>query len=83
MSKKNPLLQHPQFVVTYLENLLNPWLWIERADKLLEASKVLEPQIRDYWKVVLANFKEGRYNKGGEPPHIPPSNLHDPYFIRP
>jgi len=80
MGKKNPLLQHPQFV-DYLDRLLNLWSWVEKADKLLEASKVLEPQLQDYWNVVLTNFKEGRYNKGGAPPNLPPSNLHDPYFI--
>jgi len=41
----------------------------------------LELQIQDYWNVVINNAKEGRYNRGGEPLHIPPSDLHDPYFI--
>ncbi len=81
MVKKNPLSQHPQFVVLYLDHLLNLWFWVEKADKLLEASKLLEPQLRAYWNVVLTNAKEGRYNKGGEPPNIPPSDLHGPYFI--
>jgi len=81
MVKKNPLSQHPQFVVLYLDSLLNPWLWLEKADKLLEASKLLEPQLRDYWNVVLTNAKEGKYNKGGAPPNPPPSDLHGPYFI--
>jgi len=81
MVKKNPLSQHPQFFVQYIENLLNWGLWVDKADKLLEASKILEPQIRDYWSIVINDAKEGRYNKGGEPPHIPPSNIQDPYFI--
>jgi len=81
MVKKNPLSQHPQFVVLYIDALLNLWSWVEKADKLLEASKLLEPQLRAFWNVVLTNGKEGRYNKGGEPPNIPPSDLHGPYFI--
>ena len=81
MGTKNPLSQHPQFVVLYLDNLLNPRLWLEKADKLLEASKLLEPQLRDFWNVVSASAREGRYNKGGQPPNIPPSDLHGPYFI--
>ena len=81
MVKKNPLSQHPQFVVPYIDALLNLWSWVEKADELLEASKVLEPQLREYWNVVLTNAKEGRYNKGGEPPNPPPPNLHGPYFI--
>ena len=81
MVRKNPLLQHPQFVIVYLEQLLNPQLWLEQGDKLLEASKVLEPRLRDFWNVVLNNAKEGRYDKGDEPPNIPPSDLHGPYFI--
>ena len=81
MVKKNPLSQHPQFVVLYLDQLLNPWFWIDKADKLLEASKVLEPRLRDFWNVVLTNAKEGRYNKGGKPPNPPPPDLHGPYFI--
>ncbi len=81
MVKKNPLSQHPQFVVLYIDALLNLWSWVEKADKLLEASKLLEPQLRDFWNVVLTNAKERRYNKGGEPPNIPPSDLHGPYFI--
>ncbi len=81
MDNKSPLSTNPQFFIQYIENLLNWGLWVDKADKLLEASKILEPQIQDYWNVVINNAKEGRYNKGGEPPHIPPSNLHDPYFI--
>jgi len=48
---------------------------------MLEASKILEPRLREYWNVVLTNAKEGRYDKEGEQPHIPPANLHGPYFI--
>ena len=81
MGRKNPLSQYPQFVVLYLDQLLEPWFWVDKADKLLEASKVLEPQLRDYWNVVLTNAKEGRYNEGGKPPNLPPSDLHGPYFI--
>ena len=81
MDNKSPLSKNPQFFIQYIENLLNWELWVDKADKLLEASKILEPQIRDYWNVVMNNAKEGRYNKGGEPPHIPPSNIQDPYFI--
>ncbi len=81
MDNKSPLSKNPQFFIQYIENLLNWRLWVDKADKLLEASKILEPQIRDYWNVVRNNAKEGRYNKGGEPPHIPPSDIHDPYFI--
>jgi hypothetical protein len=51
------------------------------ADEMLEASKVLEPQLRRYWSVVMTNTKEGKYDKGREYPHIPPPNLHGPYFI--
>jgi hypothetical protein len=81
MTRKNPLSQYPQFVVDYLQRLHNLQSWVDDADKLLEAAKVLEPQLRDFWHVVQTNAKEGRYNKGGEPPHIPPSDLHGPYFI--
>ncbi len=81
MNNKSPLSKHPQFFIQYIENLLNWGLWVDKANKLLEASKILESQIQDYWNVVKNNFKQGRYNKGGEPPHIPPSDLHDPYFI--
>jgi hypothetical protein len=81
MGGKNPLSQHPQFFILYLEQLLNPQLWIDKADKLLEASRVLEPRLRDFWNVVSTNAKEGRYNKGGKPPNPPPPDLHGPYFI--
>jgi hypothetical protein len=54
---------------------------VEKADEMLEASKVLELQLRKYWNVVITNAKEGKYDKGGEHPHIPPANLHGPYFI--
>ena len=81
MTNKNLLRKYPQFVVLYLNGLLNPWSWVEKADEMLEASKVLEPQLRKYWSVVLTNAKEGKYDKGGEHPHIPPPNLHGPYFI--
>ena len=48
MDKKSPLLNNPQFVVLYIDALLNLWSWIEKADKLLEASKLLEPQLRAF-----------------------------------
>jgi hypothetical protein len=81
MVRKNPLSQHPQFVVAYLDQLLNTRLWLEKADKLLEASEVLKPKLRKYWNIVRNNAREGRYNKGGSPPEKTPSELHDPYFI--
>jgi len=81
MTKRNLLSQYPQFVVLYLDHLLNPRSWVEKADELLEASKVLEPQLRQYWSVVLTNAKDGKYEKGGEYPDIPPPNLHGSYFI--
>ena len=81
MVKKNPLSQHPQFVVTYLDQLLNPRLWLEKADKLLEAAEVLKPILRDYWDVARTNAKEERYSKEGPSPQKTPSELHDPYFI--
>jgi hypothetical protein len=56
-------------------------LWVEIAEEMLEASKVLEPQLREYWSVVQTNAREGRYDKGGGHPNIPPPNLHGPYFI--
>jgi hypothetical protein len=75
------LLQHPQFVVRYLEDLLNPRLWIGKADEMLEASNVLEPQLRQFWSVAITNAKEEKYNKGSEHLNAPPPNLHGPYFI--
>src|SRR4030042_2586768 len=81
MTDKNLLRKYPQFVVQYLDGLLNPRSWVEKADEMLEASKVLESHLRRYWSVVQADVKEGRYDKGGKPPHIPPPNVHGPYFI--
>ncbi|MBM3118636.1 MAG: hypothetical protein FJ006_03645 [Chloroflexi bacterium] len=81
MINKNPLQKYPQFVALYLNGLLNPRSWVEKADEMLEASKVLEPQLWKYWSVVLTNAKEGKYDKGGKHPNIPPPNLHGPYFI--
>lgn len=81
MDKKSPLQKNPQFVVIYIEALLDLRSWVEKADKLFEASKLLEPQMRAFWDVVLTDAKEGRYNKGGESPNIPPVDLHGPYFI--
>jgi hypothetical protein len=81
MTNRNLFSQYPQFVVLYLEGLLNPRLWVKMADEMLEASKVLEPQLQQYWSVVMTNAKEGKYDKGSEHPNTPPPNLHGPYFI--
>ena len=81
MPRKNPLSQHAQFAALYLDLLLEPWYWEDKADKMLEGSKILEPKLRAFWSVVLTNAEEGRYDKGSEPPNKPPSDLHDPYFI--
>ena len=81
MTKRNPLSQYPHFVVLYLDQLRNAWSWVEKADEMLEASKILEPQLRQYWSIVQTNAKEGKYDKDGKHPDIPPPNLHGPYFI--
>jgi hypothetical protein len=81
MTNKNLLRKYPQFVGLYLNGLLNPWSWVQIADEMLEASKVLELQLRKYWSGVSTNAKERKYDKGGEHPNIPPPNLHGPYFI--
>lgn len=81
MTSKNIFSSYPQFVGQYLEKLLDPRVWVNMADEMLEASKVLEPQLRQYWSVVMTREKERKYNRGKEFPYSPPPNLHGPYFI--
>jgi len=81
MTRKNVFSSYPQFVGQYLEQLLNPRVWVNKADEMLEASKVLEPQLRQYWSVVMTREKERKYKRGKEYPYTPPPNLHGPYFI--
>jgi hypothetical protein len=80
-ASKNPLFHNPQFTIQYLDSLLNPRLWLDIADKLLEASKVLEPLLHQFWSVVITNEREAKYNKGEESPYKSPPNLNGPYFI--
>jgi len=81
MTSKNLFSRYPQFAGQYLERLLNPQLWVNMADEMLEASKLLEPQLRQYWNVVMTREKERKYNRGKEYPYTYPPNLHGSYFI--
>jgi len=72
MAKKKPDSQDLMFFGQYLESLLNCDLWIGKAEELLAASRALEPHIRSYWDVVMSDAKQGRYSKGGKPPHKTP-----------
>jgi hypothetical protein len=81
VTNKNPFRKHPQFVIQYLNGLLNPYSWVVIADELLEASKVLEPQLRKYWSTSLVDTTERKQAEVEEPPHLPQPNLHGPYFI--
>jgi len=69
------------FLAQYLERLLNWMLWIDKAEELLAGAKALEPLVRSLWDAMKADFKEGRYNEGGEAPHQPPQNLQGVYFM--
>ena len=78
MVKKKPIAEEIRFSPQYLEQLLNWELWVDRAGELLEASKVLEPHVRERWEVMKAGFKDGRYVGGRQRPQ---PNLQGPYFI--
>jgi hypothetical protein len=81
MVKKNPIKQHSQFVVMYLENLLNPLLWIDNANQLHEACKILELKLREYWSVISSNNIKERYDNTEVTTIEPPPNIFSPYFI--
>ncbi len=81
MTKKQPGFQDLMLLPQYLENLLNWDLWIDKAETLLAAAGALEPHIRSYWDVVASDVKEGRYSKGGKPPHKPPTYLQPIYSM--
>lgn len=81
MTKKRQDYQDLIFFPQYLEDLLNWDLWIDKAETLLAAAGALEPHIRSYWDVVVSDAKEGRYSKGGKPPHKPPAYLQAIYSM--
>jgi len=81
MTSKNLFSRYPQFVAQYLEQLVNSRLWVNMADEMLEASKVLEPYLRQYWSIAMTKAKEKKYYKEKEYRYTPPPNLHGPYFI--
>ena len=72
MAKKKPDYRDLMFLSQYSESLLNWDLWIGKAEELLTAAGALAPHIRSYWDIVVLDAKEGRYSKGGKPPHKPP-----------
>jgi len=81
MVKKKPAAQEFILLAQYLERLLNWKLWIDKAEELLAGARALEPHVRNLWEVATANFKEGRYSKGGEAPHQLPQDLQGTYFM--
>jgi hypothetical protein len=81
VNKRNPLKEYRQFVVMYITSLKDIQAWVNMADTFIEASKIFEPKLKEFWDVILTNAKEGRYEKGGEIPRQTPANLHGPYFV--
>jgi hypothetical protein len=72
MVKKKPDYSDLMFFGQYFESLLNPDLWIGKAEELLAAAEALTPHIRSYWEIVESDIHEGRYREGGKPPHKTP-----------
>ena len=67
--------------IQYQERVLDPISWINQADKLIQASRKLEPSIKKYW-LTASKFidpNEGTYNP---PPGFQPKRLlQDTYFM--
>ena len=81
MTRKHPILENLQFVSFYLDQLLNPRRWVEIANEMIEATNILEPQLRKFWIVATKNVQLEKLGKSDEHSINPPPNLHGPYFI--
>lgn len=60
--------------IQYAEKLLDPELWIKKAEELLAAAQMLEPEVKKHWDVCLSNLID-RTNI-----HVP-TDLQGPYFM--
>ena len=57
-----------QLAITQSERLKDPAQWEGKAAEILEASRILEPHMRDYWPAVVARTDEP---EATELPHYP------------
>lgn len=67
--------------IEYSQRVTDWKLWVNKADELIEAARLLEPHVRDYWRVVTTNFEEGRYSDALKTPRIPPPNPQSAHFM--
>ncbi len=70
-----------QCKIQYRERVLDPISWINQAEKLIQASRKLEPSIKKYWLTVSKFFDpiKGTYNP---PPEFQQKRLlQDTYFM--
>jgi hypothetical protein len=81
MAKKHPFSGNLQFVGLYYDQLRNPQLWADMANEMIEALKVLEPKLREFWNIAKDNSLKEKYGQDQEGHHNLPPNLHGPYFV--
>lgn len=67
--------------IQYSERLSEWRLWVDKADELLDAVKLLEPHVREYWSVVTTDFEDGRYTDPSKTPRTSPPNPLSAYFM--
>jgi hypothetical protein len=72
---------NPLMSIKYSEDLLDWVQWENKADELLQAAKLLEPYVREFWNITTIDFKEGKYSDPLKTPRIPPYNPQSIYFM--
>lgn len=70
-----------QLLIQYQEKVLTPHLWINQADELIKSSKIFEPSIKKYWKMI-ANYYDPKSHIFSPPSGFkPPKLLQSTYFL--
>ncbi|MFC1989444.1 hypothetical protein ACFLVW_02615 [Chloroflexota bacterium] len=83
MAKKQSQGEAPNLSMSiqYSKRLTDWRLWENKAEELLKAAKLLEPQVKKYWSIVDTNFKEGRYSDPQKLLYTPPFNPQSTHFM--
>ncbi|MFC2000920.1 hypothetical protein ACFLUZ_00235 [Chloroflexota bacterium] len=80
--KKSPKANiNLSITIDYSQRMSDWEMWVNKADELIEAAKLLEPHVRESWNIITTDFEEGRYTDPLKSPRKHPPNPQSAYFM--
>jgi hypothetical protein len=83
MSKKKTPKANINLSITvdYSQRVSDWELWVNKADELIRAAKLLEQHVRESWSIITKDFEDGRYTDPHKSPRKYPPNPQSTYFM--